>query len=664
MTFDPDAFLAQDSGAFDPDAFLADNNESASIESPPQENVAGDLGAASDDQSLPPQNITQFRSEDDIYNDIRSASRRLSSGGRDSAEQNLSDLIGFQKELKSRSEFRGSTRAATDLPEIGSQLSISQLLPDADLKTQGLVSAALVSMSDPQEISAMLKNASPDIGISQDEAGNLIAANNKTGIQTIINRPGASALDVMQTAGRMAAFTPAGRLSGALPTVAGGIATETALQGLESAAGGEFNPEAVATEGLTSAAGLGIGKVLQGAKTATPADIKKGIVRESLLKRLEAGDPSKELLGKKAFNGEIIDAPFSAAVNRAKRQGIDERVLRSLETANPATKAKNLKAISILEKRADDAEFAQTARSSDPLGASVFARYEKMNGLRKSIGKEISNVVKKDLKGVALDARDINDEFFDSLTDLGVKFRSIDGKITPVFGQIDDISKSGTSNVVKQILPRLREKMSAEQAHKLKKLIDSAVNFDGLPTQDEALPKALVSSLKSMRASLNKTIGDSVPKYKAANERFAQVQEPLSQMDKMFKSMLGLSESQAIESGIGTKASRTLMSNNMTRGAMIDLLQQSEAALKSNKIKFDDDLIKQAVFIDELERMFGSEASASFTGGAARAVEQKGIEAAGGAIGIPLDLLRTGIDAAKGVNQKNAIKALKDMLKN
>lgn len=605
-----------------------------------------------------PQNITQFRPREEIMKDL---SFFQSTMRRSNKDENLAKILELSEELKNRDNFAKSTRAARELPELGSQVGISQLLPDVDAGKQALISAAIVSMSDPQEIASMLKNASPDIGISQDEAGNLMATNNKVGVQTIINRPDLSPLDVMQTAGRMAAFTPAGRLSGAIPTVAGGLATETTLQAVESAAGGEFNPDAIAAEGLTSIAGLGIGKAL---KTASPADIEKGLVRNKLIERLEAADADKELLGKKAVGGEVFNAPFSSPVKRAKRQGFDERVLRSVETASPATKKKQREAIAILEERMKNADFAATNRSSDPLGASVFERYKKLNGLREKIGRQLKSTVKNDLKGLSVDARSINNEFFDALSDLGVRFRSKNGKIVTNFNNMDDVSQAGAERIVKRILPRLNEKMSAQQAHKLKKLIDSAVNFKGLPTQDEALPAALDSALKSMRASLNNAVGDVSPKYKEVNGKFKQVVEPLSQMDKMYKSMLGLSDEQAIGSGIGTKSARTLMSNNATRGAMIDLLSQSEEALKANKVKFDDDLIKQAVFIDELERMFGSEASASFTGASARAVEQQGIEAAGGAIGIPLELMRTGIDAAKGVNQKNALKALKDMLKN
>jgi hypothetical protein len=61
--------------------------------------------------------------------------------------------------------------------------------------------------------------------------------------------------------------------------------------------------------------------------------------------------------------------------------------------------------------------------------------------------------------------------------------------------------------------------------------------------------------------------------------------------------------------------------------------------------------------------MFGSEASASFTGASKRAAEQASLEAAGSAMGVPLELIRSSIEAAKGVSRENAIKALESILR-
>ena len=110
------------------------------------------------------------------------------------------------------------TRATEELPE----LQNSGLLAGLDIPAgqRAAVTAALVTMTDPQEIAKTLQSLSPAIGIQQDEKGNLIAANNQTGARAVINKPGVSGLDALQATGIGAAFAPTG---GAASAVGGGI---------------------------------------------------------------------------------------------------------------------------------------------------------------------------------------------------------------------------------------------------------------------------------------------------------------------------------------------------------------------------------------------------------------------------------------------------------
>lgn len=160
--------------------------------------------------------------------------------------------------------FTGSdrqTRATQELPE----LQNSGLLNGLDIPGgQGAaVAAALATMTNPEEIAQTLKSLSPQIGIQQDEKGNLIAANNATGARAVINKPGFTGMDALQALGLGAAFTPAGRgaaMAGggiarqAVALGAGSALTQAAIEGGQAAAGGEFNPEDVAAAGAIGAA--------------------------------------------------------------------------------------------------------------------------------------------------------------------------------------------------------------------------------------------------------------------------------------------------------------------------------------------------------------------------------------------------------------------------
>lgn len=153
------------------------------------------------------------------------------------------------------------TRATQELPE----LQNSGLLNGLDIPPAkaAAVTAAIVTMTDPNEIAQTLKALSPDIGIQQDEKGNLIAANNATGARAVINKPGFTGLDALQATGIGAAFAPSGRVANAVgggvlkqaaTLGAGSALTQAAIEGGQAAAGGNFDPNEVAAAGVLGAA--------------------------------------------------------------------------------------------------------------------------------------------------------------------------------------------------------------------------------------------------------------------------------------------------------------------------------------------------------------------------------------------------------------------------
>ena len=77
--------------------------------------------------------------------------------------------------------------------------------------------------------------------------------------------------------------------------------------------------------------------------------------------------------------------------------------------------------------------------------------------------------------------------------------------------------------------------------------------------------------------------------------------------------------------------------------------------------KFDDDLLTQTLFSDELDNVFGPAARTSFHGQIKQAVK-----GAAGAVTRPADTaveaVAHGADKLRGINQENAFKAIKALL--
>lgn len=193
----------------------------------------------------------------------------------------------IQREPVPLSEFPmepGESRASQELPELfgtfgwepGKFEGLAQplsMLPTPKFESSGVgatlspqdalqISAAGMTMFDPQEIASMLLQTDeetgerkwPEFGISYAPDGAIVVSNDKNGAQAVINRPGMSTMDAMQMLGITAAFTPAGRITGAVEAtfpriLAGGITagiTEDIIQRWQEAGGGDYDPGDVA----------------------------------------------------------------------------------------------------------------------------------------------------------------------------------------------------------------------------------------------------------------------------------------------------------------------------------------------------------------------------------------------------------------------------------
>lgn len=118
-----------------------------------------------------------------------------------------------------------------------------------------------MSTSDPMELGSQLQNRFPDvvevrlaINPSGDGSYIAVAKNKLTGYEAVINKPGMSMQDVLQTIGLVGQYLPAAKVTTAVKALVPRIAvaatasgaTETAIQAGQANLGGEFDPEDVA----------------------------------------------------------------------------------------------------------------------------------------------------------------------------------------------------------------------------------------------------------------------------------------------------------------------------------------------------------------------------------------------------------------------------------
>lgn len=238
-------------------------------------------------------------------------------------------------------EKRGETRAAKEMPELGQIMEADGIAPEGllygeDMGKVAMVAPAILTATNDQEVAKILQANFPNIGIQYDEGGNILAANNKTGVRNIINRPDMSQRDLMQLLGIGAAMFPAtkaaalpGMIPGAigaagkklLPKMAAGGAAAAATQvGIETAqegVGGEFDKGEVVLSGVLGGAGEAIFPAIQAFKNTRAAKGLEVATREL-----------KETIGNLKPSKEAIEAIKQAT-------GIDVGLFKAQKTMQP-----------------------------------------------------------------------------------------------------------------------------------------------------------------------------------------------------------------------------------------------------------------------------------------------------------------------------------------
>lgn len=329
-------------------------------------------------------------------------------------------LIQVRQQSSSAPTFQGSagggipappaeditTRATRELPELFN----SGLLQGEDPAQIAKFTAIAAVTPDEQELAKVATSLFSNIGVQQDEKGNVLLGNNRTGARAVINKPGITGIDAAQLAGLGAAFSPAGRAGGIARGVLAGAGTQAGIEGLQTAAGGDFNAEQVAAAGalqpLSQAVGAvsGISRVSKAAPSAEQQALLK-IGRETGIPVLTSDiSPPDSIIGGLARQfGERVPF-FGTSGVRASQQKAREKFAKAFAESVPPV---NDRAIiqSLNEKRdliksAAGERYQRITQQMDALGEAPAAK------TLQSIDEAIAELSKP---GIVKDAKVISD---------------------------------------------------------------------------------------------------------------------------------------------------------------------------------------------------------------------------------------------------------------
>lgn len=396
---------------------------------------------------------------------------------------------------------------------------------------------------------------------------------------------------------------------------------------------------------------------------------------------IENYDPSVETATSRLSRGSSNNKPSNAimrALNAggprietdkiaidAINQGFDRGVVAAIKGASPSDKKAMLGMLDVLEKGKENRLFADRNRPTDLIGDRIVDRFDTIRKANSQAGKDV-DAAARSLKGKKVNLESIGDDFVSALDDMGIKVGD-DMKLDFIGSDIEGLD--GPQKIVSTVFNRMKSdsNMDAYDLHRMKKFIDEQVSYgkttSGMSGRTERM-------LKGIRNRIDSELDSNFEDYNAANTVYAETRAAMDAFQDVAGRKIDLSSGNANQA-VGTLA-RGLLSNNKSRVALIDALNVMDnvaakypdtPALEGPKRGRSNDLMALVMFADELDSQFGPSARSSLQGEVDKTI-RRGAEVIKGR-----GLMDLGVDAAaaaankmRGINEKNAINAMRKLL--
>lgn len=395
------------------------------------------------------------------------------------------------------------------------------------------------------------------------------------------------------------------------------------LQPLEA-----FAPLAIESKILSQAAKPALNVAAKSAKSqiVNKLDNLKSLLPESkkvaTLKKLSQKEPENIALStldvKKNTAGKdilVTNKPAKDAISN----GFDEGVVSSIKSASKNDKEKMFGMLQIHKKGTKNKYYAQTNRPTDVVGNSLQKRIDFLYSQNKNAGKSLETFANNTLKGEKINYEIPVNNFKNSLNDIGVELtKSKNGRVKINLENSNIFGDKTAEKVITNIVSKLGKENDVYDLHKMKQFIDTQVKYGkkgGKPMSDEAQ-----NILKSLRRDINDTISQNFEGYKQINTTYKDTIEALNNIQKSLGTSIDMTGPNA-NKAIGT-ASRKLLSNSVNRVNLMNAMDEVDSVAKKYGMKINDNVKKQIMFADELDRRFGSHAPTSLGGELGKTAEQ------------------------------------------
>jgi len=384
--------------------------------------------------------------------------------------------------------------------------------------------------------------------------------------------------------------------------------------------------------------------------------------KQNMAQRIIAGGTEKDL-AKYMVPPESIakGLPVVKAdriAQEAIKQGFDEDLVSAVKQTTPANKSKLYRMADIAEKGFNDARYKAENRPIYVAGDSLAKRLDTFKKINQEAGQEIERAAVK-IQGKPVDYAPALQKFESDIRNFGI---SIDENGRLNFSGSDLEFSSGDKKLISNIYSRARkvDGSDAYEVHRLKRLVDRTVDYG--KGSSKGITKDGESVVKSFRAAADEALDNTFADYNTANTKYADSIRTINNFQDAAGASVDIFGPNA-EKGLGN-VSRRLLSNAPSMANLYTSLGEMDKVAGKYGAKFDDDILTQVMFADALDKRFGAAASTSLQGDVGKGVK-RGLETATGQrtlTGISIDAASAAVEKARGINEQNAFKSIKELL--
>lgn len=410
---------------------------------------------------------------------------------------------------------------------------------------------------------------------------------------------------------------------------------------------------------LGAGAGALTGGVIGGAIGGVSGAISKNkIISQQKLDLLKNNPDSRVAQYTLEGSKTIKTDPFA---QEAIKQGVPADSVATIKGANPATKQLMLRQLDTQVKGKYNQKFGALNRPSDVIGDSTIKRYTQVASANKQAAGNLDEVAQR-LRGQKVDVTQPVEQFINDMKAMGVEFKG--GK--PIFEGSDIEGLTGPAGP-QAAIERLTKRMTqvsddAFELHRLKRFIDETVDYgeggSGLSGRTEGI-------IKGLRKNIDTLLDTNFPDYNQVNTKYSTTRGALDSFSDAMGTKFNPNNPN-MEKLIGTRL-RTILSKSQTRVEVLNSLQSLQDVAIKNGGQYEDDLITQVLFANDLEKIFGTSAPTGIAGEVSKGFNQaanatKKLKESGGLFDLAFRATGGAIEGARNINEEAMIKSLKELL--